>query len=470
MDASRERELFENCAVPKAVLRLALPTVAGQIILVVYNLADTFFIGLTGSDAMLTAVTVCMPAFMFLSAVSNLFGIGGGNVISRALGRSDRQRAALTASFAFWGCLGVTAAYSLGAWLLMDRFVDILGGADLLVHGCAVSYLKCTVVFGGLATSVSMLLSHLIRAEGRAMLSSVGIALGGILNLVLDPIFMFVLLPKGREVLGAALATTVSNGVSAIYFFVVIFAHRGKRSTISLRFSPEVFRTNIPRRVLATGLPACLMTLMENISYAVLDNLMSLCGPAAQAGLGVAKKVNMLAHCIVRGVAQGSLPLIAYNYASRRYERMRRSVKAAAILAVSSAMVCTAVSLIFCRPLVTLFIHSGSDATGYGASFLRILCLGAPFSAFAYTVISFFQAIGRGISSFTLAVLRKGVIDIPLMFVLRDLIPIYGIVAATPLADIMCCAAAGALFAAFLRRHNQEAEPLAQYKKMRPVI
>ncbi len=460
MDANREKELFENCAVPRAVLRLALPTVAGQIILVVYNLADTFFIGLTGSDAMLTAVTVCMPAFMFLSAVSNLFGIGGGNVISRALGRGDRRRAELTASFAFWGCLGVTAAYSAGAWLLMDRFVELLGGADPQVHGCAVSYLRCTVVFGGIATSVSMLLAHLIRAEGRAMLASVGIALGGVLNIILDPIFMFVLLPRGREVLGAALATTVSNGASAVYFFAVVLAHGSRGSTITLRLSPEVFRTNIPRRVLVTGLPACLMTLMENISYAVLDNLMSQCGPAAQAGVGVAKKVNMLAHCIVRGVAQGSLPLIAYNYASRRYERMRRSVRAAAVLAVSSAVVCTAASLLFSRPLVGIFIRSASDAAGFGAKFLRILSLGAPFSAFAYTVISFFQATGRGISSFALAVLRKGVIDIPLMFVLRGVIPVYGIVAATPLADVLCCAAAGALFAAFLRRQRGETETL----------
>ncbi len=456
MEACKEKELFEECIVSKAILRLALPTVVGQIILVIYNLADTFFIGLTGSDAMLTAVTVCMPAFMFLSAVSNLFGIGGGSVISRAMGRQMRERAVQTSAFALWGCLFTTLAYSLGAFLMLDSFVDILGGSAPEVHSYAASYLMCTVVAGGLAASMSTLLSHLIRAEGRATLASIGIALGGVCNILLDPLFMFVLLPKGQEVLGAALATAFSNAISALYFVVVIFVRRRGNSLISIRFTPSVLKTNIPVRVLATGLPACLMTLMENVSYAVLDNLMSLWGAAMQAGIGVAKKVNMLAHCIVRGIAQGSLPLIAYSYAAHRYDRMRRSVAMAAVFAVSAAAVCTAANLLFCRQLISLFIRSGSAAVSSGAKFLCILCLGGPFSAFAYTVISFFQATGRGARSFVLAVLRKGVIDIPLMFLLNPLIPAYGIVWATPIADILCCATAAILFAAFLRWHSSE--------------
>ena len=112
-DQSSEKELFEHCPVPKAIFKLALPTVIGQIILVVYNMADTFFIGLTGSDAMITAVTVCMPAFMFLSAISNLFGVGGASVISRALGKHSPERARHTAAFALWGCIAVTLLYSL---------------------------------------------------------------------------------------------------------------------------------------------------------------------------------------------------------------------------------------------------------------------------------------------------------------------------------------------------------------------
>ena len=323
----REKTLFEDVPVLEAIFKLAVPTVVGQIILVLYNMADTFFIGLTGSDAMITAATVCMPAFMFLQAISNLFGVGGASVISRALGARALQRAKDTASFAFWGCAALTALYSLGAWLFAGPFVDLLGGSNPLVHDYAVEYLTCTVVIGGLATSLNALLAHLVRSEGRSLQASIGVALGGVMNIALDPLFMFVLLPRGYETLGAAIATALSNAIALGYFLVVVL-REGKRSI--LRLSPrrlgKSIRGRIPADVLTTGLPACMMTLCENVSYAVLDALMAVSGTALQAGLGVAKKVNMLAHSIVRGMSQGVLPLIGYNYASGDHKRMKASI------------------------------------------------------------------------------------------------------------------------------------------------
>lgn len=459
MNATKEKELFEDCPVFMAILRLAFPTVIGQIILVIYNLADTFFIGLRGSDTMLAAVTVCMPAFMFLSAISNLFGIGGASVISRALGCRDRERAKLTASFAVWGCLLTTLVYSLGAWLMRDVFVDLLGGAAPGVHEHAVRYLMCTVVFGGLGTSMSMLLGHLIRAEGRSVQASVGVALGGVCNMLLDPLLMFVVLPRGQEILGAALATALSNLIAAGYFLALALGKKNRDSVLTLRLRRRAFAGDIPRNVMIAGLPACLMTLMENVSYAVLDKLMSLWGMSMQAGIGVAKKVNMLAHCIVRGIAQGALPLIGYNYAAHRFQRMRQSVLLAGLFAIGAATLCMAGNLLFSRPLTELFIRSGSEAVDYGACFLRILCIGSPFSACAYTIISFFQATGKGGKSFLLAMLRKGVIDIPVMFALDRVIPINGIVWATPIADIICCGVALMLAISFLRRHVDAPAP-----------
>ena len=143
MNAEKERELFENCGVTEAVFKLAFPTVIGQIILVIYNMADTFFVGLTGNDAMLAAVTVCMPAFMFLSAISNLFGVGGASVIARAMGSGNYDRVHRTASFALWGCLGTSLLYAGLAFAARDHFVDLLGGTDPAVHGNAEEYLIC---------------------------------------------------------------------------------------------------------------------------------------------------------------------------------------------------------------------------------------------------------------------------------------------------------------------------------------
>lgn len=459
----REKTLFEDSPVLEAIVRLAFPTVIGQIILVLYNMADTFFIGLTGSDAMITAATVCMPAFMFLQAISNLFGVGGASVISRALGARDLQRAKDTASFAFWGCAAVTVLYSLGAWLFAGPFVDLLGGSNPLVHDYAVEYLTFTVVIGGLATSLNALLAHLIRSEGRSLQASIGVALGGVMNIALDPLFMFVILPRGYETLGAAVATALSNGIALAYFLIVVL-REGKRSI--LRLSPrrlgQSIRGRIPADVLITGLPACLMTLCENISYAVLDALMAVSGTALQAGLGVAKKVNMLAHSIVRGMSQGVLPLIGYNYAAGNHKRMKASITLSMALSVAMAALCMTISLVFSRQLIGLFIPSGSESVTYGASFLRILCLGGPFSACAYALISFFQAVGKGMRSFVLAILRKGLLDIPLMFLLNRLLPIFGIVWATPITDVICCVISIGMFVVFLRQQEGLLEERAE--------
>ena len=327
------------------------------------------------------------------------------------------------------------------------------------MHAHARGYLIITVVLGGLCTSMSALLAHLVRSEGRSTQSSIGIVLGGLLNIVLDPLFMFVLLPRGQEILGAAIATTLSNLLSTLYFALLL--RRMRRNTVlSVRPMPEMFSQGIPFAVLSCGLPACLMTLFENISYAVLDHLIALNGVAMQAGLGVAKKVNMLAHSIVRGMAQGVLPLVSYSYASGNHVRMRRAETLSMIISVALASACMAVCLLFSEPLITLFIPHGTQSVHCGARFLRILCIGGPFSACAYAIISFFQAVGCGLRSFVLAILRKGLLDIPLMFLLRGISPVFGIVWATPITDVVCCVVSLLMFFSFLRAHHPQPAPV----------
>ena len=436
-------------------MALALPSVFGQIILVIYNMADTYFVGLTGSDEMITAVTVCMPAFMFLSAIANLFGIGGASVVSRMLGAEKRSEAKMASSFAFWGCVVTAGIYSFGTFLLADLFINLLGGGNAMIHPLAKNYLLIAVAGGGVVTATNTLLSHLIRAEGRSLEASLGIVIGGLCNIALDPLFMFVILSRGNEVMGAALATMLSNVITLIYYTVFILTHR-RGLILSIKPRAGMFRGGIPRDVIAIGIPACLMTLCENISYAVLEKLMSAYGTAAQAGIGVAKKVNMLAHSVVRGMAQGVLPLIGYNYASGNRTRMRKIVRLSASASLVVSLLCMTTGLLLSRQLIGIFIQADNLSHTYGASFLRILCVGAPFSAWAYTVISFFQATGHMRKSLVLALLRKGILDIPLMFVLDRFFDRYGLVSATPIADIVCCISAAILFFVFLAYHGKD--------------
>lgn len=438
MNYNKETDLFENTGVFPALLRLAMPTVAGQIILVIYNMADTFFVGLAKSASMLTAVTVCMPGFMFLSAIANLFGIGGGSVMARAMGSDNKERGDHATSFAFWGCLIVCLCYSGLVFLFRDSAINLLGGTHPDVHAIAVEYITITVCVGGVFTGMSVLLSHLLRSQGRSVVAGIGISMGGILNIALDPLFMFYLLPAGHETLGAAVATALANLFSLVFLsLVTLFPGKSPR----LRFSLSQISggLGVGRAVIISGAPACAMTFLENTSYAVLDKLMAFYGTQAQAAVGVAKKVNMLSHCIVRGIAQGGLPLIAYNYGAQNYRRLSRAFQYTCSLAVGIALVCMAANLIFARQLIEIFIRSQPEAAELSVLFLRILCIGGPFSALAYTVISFFQALGKGVQSTALAVLRKGLLDIPMMFLLGALLPMKGLVLATPVTDIICC-------------------------------
>ena len=448
--------LFEKESELKAIFRLALPSIIGQIILVIYNMADTFFVGLSGSDSMITAVTMCMPAYMFLTAISNLFGIGGASLISRSLGAGKQDIAGHVSAFAVWSCLSVSVLYALGCFLFLHPFINVLGGAAAPIHREAAKYMLIVIVFGGPVTAVNTLLSHLIRAEGRSFPASLGISLGGILNILLDPLFMFVLLGPGMEVLGVALATLVSNLSTLVCYAVYLLRHH-RNMVFSFRPRRAMLENGIPKEVLRVGVPACLMTLFENISYALLNNRMAFYGPAAQAGIGVAKKLNMLAHSIVRGMTQGVLPLIGYNYSSGNHRRMRKIVRYSSLISISIAVLCMVTCLLFANGLIRMFIQTAGDSLRFGSTFLRILCIGAPFSAWAYTVISFFQATGRTGSALALALLRKGIIDIPLMFLLNTLFKAQGLAAATPAADAVCCVIAVILYTAFMQKHRHDA-------------
>lgn len=451
---SDNKELFEETPIVKALLRLAVPTVMGQIILVIYNMADTFFISLTDSNVKITAVTLCMPAFMFLTAVSNLFGIGGSSVIARALGKRNTDRAKYASAFSFWGCALAAAVYVLLILSFIDPVVDFLGGSyHGEVHAFARQYIMITIVMGGVFTSMNVLMSHLIRSVGMAVHSSTGVILGGVLNIILDPLFMFVIMPKGCEVQGAAVATAVSNFISFLFFLIVFLAYIRKGIPVSMKLTRESFRWEIPKKVLNAGLPACVMTFAENLSYAILDNLLSAAGTAVQAGIGVAKKINMLSHSIVRGITQGALPLIGYNYSAGKRLKTRSIVRTVGFISVSVAGLATILMFVSARFVVGLFLNSADPAVDYGTLFLRILCTGAPFSALAYTFISFFQAVGHGGESLLLALLRKGILDIPMMFILSRVFSFRGPVYATPAVDIICSAVSVILFCSFSSRH-----------------
>ena len=462
--------LFEKAPYLKAILTLAVPSIIAQLILVIYNMADTFFIGQASTaeyfvsnglqNALVAGITICMPLYMILSAISNLFGIGASSVMSRSMGKQNYERARNASRFAFWGCLTTSILYCGLMLIFLKPIASFLSGGNPEVSNYAETYILVTVIICGVPTALNTLLSHLFRAEGKSTHAMIGIVVGGLLNIMLDPLFMFVFFPIEQAGLAAALATGISNGIALIYY-LVCYLLMHKKLVISFKFKPKMFNFGVPRECLIIGLPACLMTLCENISYMILDNLMGTVSTdivitkATLAGVGAAKKINMFAHSTVRGMTQGVLPLIGYNKTSGNRHRMRMIVYISAGISLAIALLCMTVNLIFGTQLSEIFLHE-TESIKYAGAFLKIFSLGAPSSAIAYTVISFFQAVGKAWRSLILALLRKVILDIPLMYILNAAYPIYGIVIATPIADFLCVITAIILFAVYIHNHGHD--------------
>ena len=421
----KNRDLFETVPVPKALAALAIPTIISQLITMIYNLADTFFIGTTNDPSKVAASSVAFVLVFAMNCLSNLFGVGGGSLISRLLGEKRDKDAASVASFSFYGSLLISAVYSVLIYIFMEPFLRFLGATDTSI-GYAQDYAFWVVVLGAVPSTLSMTMSHMLRSEGYAKHSSFGLGMGGVLNIILDPIFMFVILERGQEVKGAAIATFISNCLVLIYFLAVYVAIR-KRTVISLSPFCCIPKKHHVFSVFAVGFPSALGSFLACLASIMINNLSSGYGDVAVASIGIAKKIDMLPMNIGMGLCQGMMPLVAYNYSAKNYKRMKAFSDAARIAGIAFATVCILVFEIFAGDLVRIFIGE-PETLAMGTNFLRIMCLAVPLMIVNFQMSFTFQAMGMGKESLLLSSLRQGLVNIPLLFLMNHLFGLYGIV------------------------------------------
>ena len=277
----KNNELFTTMPVGKAVAKLVVPTVISQIVVILYSLADTFFVGQIGDPNQLAALSITFPIFTLLTAVANLFGIGANSVIARSLGKNDQITAKKASSFGFWACIGVTAVPAVILGVFMKPILTFFK-ADDFTFSFSARYLLWIFVIGGIPTVASLMLGHLVRAVGKTKEAGIGLSLGGIMNIILDPIFIFekgdalfggaITMPFGfgMDVSGAAFATMISNIISMLYFFFILLKIR--RSTV-LTVNPGYFslEKKVAFDTCAVGIPAAISVLLVSVSIAVLN-------------------------------------------------------------------------------------------------------------------------------------------------------------------------------------------------------
>lgn len=426
------RDIFEELPVPRAVMKMALPTIMGQLTVLVYNIADTFFIGRTNDPYMVAGASLLLPVYNLCVAVSNLAGQGGGTVISRMLGRGEADKAGQVSAFSFWFSAILAVLMSILIAVFRLPLLRFLGASEAVI-GYASQYTFCVLILGALPTVCSMLLSTLLRSTGFSKQAGFGITLGGIINIVLDPLFMFVLLPKGSEVLGAGLATLISNVIVSVYFIITLYKLRG---VSVLSFDP---RLGLPGRetvksIFLTGLPSAVMNLGFDLFCMSMNRLMSGYGEVPLAAIGIVLKAERLPLNISIGIFQGMIPIIAYNYAAGNRERMHATLRFSRNTAFIIAFACIGLYHLT-APYIMRFFIGNAETVGYGTVFLRLRILGTPVMAMSVMHTFFFQAVGKGDTALGLVCMRWLLLDLPVVFLFNRLFNMYGVVLAQLAGD-----------------------------------
>ncbi len=450
--SEKKQRIFESKSIPGAVFSLAFPTVLSQIVIILYNFADTWFVGRTQNPDAVAALSVALPICIIMNGFANLFGIGGASVIARCLGKKDFPGAKCAFGLCLTGGLITSIIYSAVIFFCRNSILPIIG-TDEASFDYTSSYLFWTVVVGSIPTIMSSLMSHLIRSVGNSRMSALGMSLGAVLNIALDPLFMFVLLPKGNEVAGAAIATMLSNVLSLAFYIVILI--KIKDPVLNFNFKDTRFDGKILYDVIMTGIPAATSTILAMVSNIFANSLISNLGTDAVAGLGVAKKANTIAFNINLGLTQGVLPLIAYNYAAKNFQRMKKVIFFTGGIAFVFSVCCTIAYRFFSKTLISFFIDE-SSTIAYGSKFLNIIAFAVPICALTFAINTVFQASGKKISSFILSILRKGLFDIPLMYALSKAIGYSGVLWATPTAEIMSVGIAFFLLFRFLKETEKQ--------------
>lgn len=451
MDNSKT-ELFESMPIPKAVITLSVPSVISSLVMVIYSLADTFFVGMMNDPVQNAAVTLAAPLLLAFNAVNNLFGIGSSSMMSRALGRKDYDTVYRSSAFGFYASLICSLLFSLLYGVLQSPILVMLGANAETMQATA-DYLFWTVLLGSAPSILNVVLAYLVRAEGSSLHASIGTMCGCLLNIVLDPIFI---LPWGLNLgaAGAGCATCLSNTVACLYFFVLLFVKRGKTYVC---IKPSMFRPSkqIVKGVCGVGIPASIQNLLNVTGMTILNNFTSAYGSDPVAAMGIAQRVNMVPFQIAMGFSQGIMPLISYNYASGNIERMKKTFTFTAKISLGFILAVMLTFVVAAEPIISMFMKNES-IVAYGAAFLRGFCFALPFLCIDFLALGVFQSCGMGMKSFIFAVVRKIVLEIPALFVLNWLFPLYGLAYAQFVAELILGTIAVVVLVRMFRRLERE--------------
>lgn len=440
--------LFERMSIPRATMTLAIPTVISSLVMVLYNLADTYFVGILNDPVQNAAVTLAAPVLLAFNAVNNLFGVGTSSMMSRALGRKEFETVKKSSVFGFYCALAFALMFSLLCTVFKQPLLILLGATPKTIDATA-AYMKWTVNLGAAPAIMNVVMAYMVRSEGAALHASLGTMSGCLLNIFLDPIFI---LPGSLNMgaAGAGLATFLSNCFACCYFFVLMFIKR-KNTYVCINPRRFAIRKAIVFGICGVGIPASIQNLLNVTGMTILNNFASSYGEDAVAAMGITQKVNTVPMQIALGLSQGIMPLVSYTYASGNHKRMKNTIFFTGKIVVGFTASVFLIYYIGAGGVISLFMKNEA-IIAYGTRFLRGFCLGLPFLCMDFLAVGVFQAVGMGREALIFAIMRKIILEIPALYLWNYLFPLYGLAYAQFTAEVVLATAAVIVLARLFKR------------------
>lgn len=412
----------------KAVVKLGVPLIAGMFIMVLYNLVDTYFIGLMRDDYQLAAVNLAYPVMMISIAISNMIGTGASSLIARSLGAGDREKAdhTVTAGFVLTVVNSVIVA-ALGLILLGPIVTGL--GAQANTFEYTRQYVQ-VILAGSLFTMGNYTFGQLLRSEGSVKQSVAGMITGTIVNIILDPVFIFAL---GLEIRGAAIATILGNAAGMC---VSLWFYLSGKTLLSPSLKYVRPTAEILREIFWVGVPATLETLLTSAAYIVNNNLAVGYGELTVAAMGIAQKILSLGNYVYQGFAAGTQPIMGYNYGAKNYRRMIDVLKAGVMVCSGTELCIMAVYGIFAPQLIGIFTDS-AEVIATGSRVLRTIMWILPFVGAVSMSRMSFQAMGKPQYAFAITLVRQLFLYVPLLLVLNRVFGFGGMIWAQPVTEFI---------------------------------
>lgn len=449
-NGERNREQYikmTQTPIPKLITKLAIPTTISMLVTSIYNLADTYFVSKISTSAS-SAVGVVFSLMTIIQAVGFTFGMGAGSLLARRLGEKNKKAAEQYASTAFYTVIALGLIITIIGLLFTQELMTLLGATETNSE-YATSYGKYILWAAPIMCS-SFVMNNILRSEGKAALSMIGLSTGGILNIILDPVFIFTL---NLQTAGAAIATVISQCIS---FLLLLSMFIFKKSNISLSPKNIVFKPKIYGEILMTGMPSLSRQGLASVATVLLNRAAGIYGDAAIAAMSIVAKVCMLVQCVCIGVGQGFMPVAGFNYGAKKFDRVKKAFRFT-LTADTAIMTCLGIIIfIFSAQIMSLFRAEDAQVIQIGTAAMRAQCFAMPLMSMTIVANSLLQSVGKSVSATILSCCRQGIFFIPLILVLPQFLGLTGIEYTQAISDALTFIVSIPLIIFFFRNLNKE--------------